>query len=514
MLLDILFERSASPSLQEMLKVLKQHPDTKSVFKSAEIDQVDPVKAVKAFYNVVLKHHNVRNLLNDVGMKYYRGLLPPFREEYDKEYITSFIKDFARLVGRHDKGKLSTNSKKAIRDYIESFSGRARLPQHVITELLATPGIRPNKPVVLYRGMLFQKKYDGKYDDRALAFFDSVRKGKDRLSLNMNGMSSWTYDEKTAERFARYRANHGNFDGMMSSLQRAKEKRHIDGELGVIIQTIARPEDIVVDTTMIDLGSNFGGFGESEVILKPGAKVIKIYTAFNQNGPIDIKNIGNEESPAEKLIAEIISAGQSVDIQTTYTSSNRSFGDSVDFSFDHMPYAYEKRNELAKKAQTLYDTFGPILKNVDTKQLDPSTVDTKDVSKLEGIKRLKLYMDEFDKNGNGSVVDYYKSSSKMRRGDFLDNERDALYRASMELAGKPTSWRDKKPVYWRLRPENQEAHLGDLIDKYIEISGKERPETWEERLKVAKQSLGAVKGFNSLSGWYNAVVNIIRDLEE
>lgn len=514
MLLDILFERAA-PSLQDAIKVLKQHPATSGVFKRGFEGELNPVEMTKVIYNTVLKHHSIRSLLNNVGIR-YQGFIPPYKEGYEPSLhsVEYFIKEIAKLASRHEKGKLSTDSKKAIRDYIESFSGRARLPQHVITELLSTPGIRPDKPVVLYRGMMFQKKYDGTYDDRALAFFDSVRKGRDRMSMNMAGMSSWTYDTKTAERFARYRANSGNFDGMMSALSRSAEKRHIDGELGVIIQTIARPEDIVVDTTMIDLGSNFGGFDESEVILKPGAKVIKIFTAFNQNGVIDLKNVGLEESPAEKLIKEVVRAAQSVDIQTKYDKSDRSWGDAYDFDFERMPYAYANRNALVKKAQALYDTLHPILADVDKKALDPSTVDSDALTKLDGIKRLKTYIDEFTKSSEGNAVEYYKKNSKPRRGDFLENNRDGLYGASMALAGKETSWRDKKPVYWRLRPENQEAHLGALIDKYIEISGKERPDTWEERLAAAKKSLGAVKGFNSVVGWYNAVVSILRELED
>lgn len=514
MLLDILFERHA-PSLQDALKVLKQHPVTSGVFKRESMDGADAMEMIKVIYNTVLKHHNIRNILNDVGIR-YKYFMPPYdpTHEYNADSVVYFIKEFAKLASRHQKGKLSTQAKKSIRDYIESYSGRARLPQQVITELLATPGIRPDKPVILYRGMMFQKSYNGSYDERALAFFDSVRKGRDRMTMDMKGMSSWTYDTKTAERFARYRANSGNFDGMMSALSRSAEKRHIDGELGIIMQTIARPEDIIVDTTMIDLGSNFGGFDESEVILKPGAKVIRIFTAFNQNGVIDLKNIAEEESPAEKLIKDVISAAQAIDIQTKYDASDRSWGDSYDFNFERMPYAYENRNALIRKAQAAYDALKPVLENVDKKALDPTTVDQKDIRKLEDVKRLKVYIDDFAKNGEGSAVEYYKKNSKARRGDFLDNNRDALYTASMGLAGKETSWRDKKPVYWRLRPENQEAHLGNLIDKYIEISGKERPDTWEERLAVAKRSLGAVKGFNSMVGWYNAVTDILRDIED
>jgi len=64
-------------------------------------------------------------------------------------------------------------------------------------------------------------------------------------------------------------------------------KGKIDGKLGVIIATRAKPQDVVVDLSKVDLGYVQHG-DESEMILKPGNYVTKIVTILTPEGEISV----------------------------------------------------------------------------------------------------------------------------------------------------------------------------------------------------------------------------------
>ena len=338
------------------------------------------------------------------------------------------------------------------------------------------------------------------------------------MTVQQDKMTSWTHNPSIAERFARYRAHYGQMDGMMSFLSRSQDKRHIDGDLGVIVQTIARPEDILVDTTMIDLGYNGGGFQESEVILKPGAKLVRIFTAYNQQGNLDLTGAVSEETEAEKKIKEVVSAAQMVDIQTTFVKPM--WTSSLDWEFERMAYCYEKRGDLVKKAQAVYDAIAPVVAGLDLRTLDPTTVAPENMGKLASLKKLAHYMKQMEEF-EGSAMEYLKKASLPKGryggrgsdGDFFEANRQSLYKMAMKLEGKEVHYRDRIPVYYRLKPENQEALLGKLVDHYIELAGKERPETWAERVQTAYNSVKAVRAFNGLASWYSAVINYLKELE-
>lgn len=513
--LDESVEAPTQTDFHSIVVALKKDPATAMAFKAGE-HEMDPEAMMQTMRRLMFNNHEVRKLLD--GVVHYKYLLKPGFEATQRD-LTYVLKEFAKRVSSIKRGALSARAKKELRDYMESFSGRMRPSQSTIDEIMSIPSLRPNKPVVLYRGLMFERSSYRPEDSEAkmAPFLTAIRAGKRNLTLPQEKMSSWSYSPAIAERFARYRANYGKMDGMMSFLSRSKEKRHIDGELGVVVQTIARPEDILVDTTLIDLGFNGGGYQESEVILRPGAKLVRIFTAYNQQGDLDLNGGAAEESEADLKIKEVVKAAQMVDIQTTFVKP--AWSNSLDWNFERMSYAYEKRGLLVKKAQALFDEINPVVEGLDIRTLDPTTVAPENMGKLTALKHLTKYMSLMREHGD--AITYLKEASKPKGryggrgsdGDFFEANRQSLYKAAMALEGKEVHYKDRIPVYYRLKPENQEALLGKLVDHYIELAGKERPETWPERVQVAYNSVKAVRAFNGLASWYVAVIDYLKTLE-
>lgn len=510
--LDESVEAPGQTDLHSIVVALKKDPATAMAFKTGE-HEMDPAAMMKTMRRLMFNNHDVRKLLDTVTQ--YKYLLKPgYAPSADSlKYV---LKDFAKRVSSIKRGALSARAKKELRDYMDSFSGRLRPSQSTIDEIMSIPSLRPNKPVVLYRGLMFERSsYRPEESEAKMApFLKAIRAGQRSLTLPQEKMSSWSYSPAIAERFARYKAHHGKMDGMMSFLSRSKEKRHIDGELGVIVQTIARPEDILVDTTLLDLETNHS---EAEVILRPGAKLVRIFTAYNQHGELDLHGGAAEESETDRKIKEVVSAAQMVDIQTTFVKPV--WASSLDWSFERMSYAYEKRGQLVKKAQALFDQINPVVEGIDIRTLDPTTVAPENMAKLTALKYLSKYMAMMREHGD--AMTYFKEANRPKNryggrgsdGDFFEANRQELYKMAMKLEGKEVHYRDRIPVYYRLKPENQEALLGKLVDHYIELAGKERPETWNERVQMAYNSVKSVRNFNGLASWYTACIDYLKTLE-
>ncbi len=189
------------------------------------------------------------------------------------------------------------------------------------------------------------------------------------------------------------------------------------------------------------------------------------------------------------------------------------------WNFERMSYAYEKRGLLVKKAQALFDEINPVVEGLDIRTLDPTTVAPENMGKLTALKHLTKYMSLMREHGD--AITYLKEASKPKGryggrgsdGDFFEANRQSLYKAAMALEGKEVHYKDRIPVYYRLKPENQEALLGKLVDHYIELAGKERPETWPERVQVAYNSVKAVRAFNGLASWYVGTQDCLKTLE-
>lgn len=152
------------------------------------------------------------------------------------------------------------------------------LANHRIDELLSLP-VRPNAPVTLYRGLLFS-------DVRGAKFKEAIEAKTLTFSMEWSRPSSWTTEQYVADGFAR-NANVGddNIMGQIHNRERWKGSE-IDGELGVVLQATASPEQIICGLDYLGLENEFGH--EHEFILKAGALTVTIVQAYDGKGPISL----------------------------------------------------------------------------------------------------------------------------------------------------------------------------------------------------------------------------------
>jgi hypothetical protein len=155
---------------------------------------------------------------------------------------------------------------------------------------MAVPDIRPSQPVLLFRGMLFQKwQFEPKYGEHAKSaspIANALMAGREHLMIESENCSSWTFSKNIAMNFATSRAAQSQYDAMMQWMH---SKGKINGKRGVIIATRALPDDIVVDLSKVDIGHVAHG-DESEMILVPGKGLVRILTIMTPEGQISVQD--------------------------------------------------------------------------------------------------------------------------------------------------------------------------------------------------------------------------------
>lgn len=152
------------------------------------------------------------------------------------------------------------------------------LHSSLIQELLSLP-VRPTAPVKLYRGLLFS-------DERGAKFKEAIETKTLTFPMEWSRPSSWTTEQYVADGFAR-NANIGddNVMGQIFNRDRWKDSE-IDGELGVVLQVTASPEQIICGLDYLGLESEFGH--EHEFILKADRLMVTIVNAFDRSGSISL----------------------------------------------------------------------------------------------------------------------------------------------------------------------------------------------------------------------------------
>lgn len=284
-ILELPLSESSNDDLATVVKRLKAHPAVAPMMRRGfspygwgpDYNSIDHAEAAKAFRDIVLHNHNAREFMRDHHINLPRDLSRYNMADLDAEdnnaiffhSILDFVKAATKHLSMMKKGeaKISAQVKKDLVTWAETNGHRHVLPIDTMRTLLATPFIRPDKPTVLYRGILLSRK-----NDRNAAWFDAIEADAKVTDHTWERASSWTTSKDTAEKFARYLSANTEYSAMFTALSR---KGKIDGELGIIVSTLARPEDIVADLRKIDLGHTQHG-DEGEMILRPGEYRVRI----------------------------------------------------------------------------------------------------------------------------------------------------------------------------------------------------------------------------------------------
>lgn len=274
-------------------------------------------ESVRSF---VAMRHDVKDLDKKTLLQ-YRSMRGKDLDANNLKWLIAFIQDVFKEHASVERAVMSSDLKRELKSWINTSGRYNNLALWAQRELLAIPTLRPDKRVVLYRGVLFKQydleekdKYDGTLEvGNGLKFLRSIKQGTREVDLSWDRPSSWTYKKEVAERFAKFGPASSNYAATFQWLDRSIQKKHIDGALGYVISTFAEPDDILLDMNRLRTNINQIHGDESEVILKPGtykAHIVKKYTV-DQGEVNPDEEIQSDDSPLPVTFEAIASFDKS-----------------------------------------------------------------------------------------------------------------------------------------------------------------------------------------------------------
>lgn len=302
---------------EDVKEKIKKDPRVAMILKKDAkfADLKDPKEFFATIKNLFLNNPQIIKYEKDTesfsdwgwGFKDLRKVKP---EDFKAEHFEKLYDDmqsFFKQVGKREKLMVSTDVKKAIEEWINT-SGRHNhsFSKDEMAEIDSIPGLKPDKPIKLYRGLLW-KKYHMSKDGDGRKFIQAMRKGTDIVDYTNDVPESWTLSQNVANKFATAGPAGSEFSAMMNWLSRGEDK--IEGELGAIVAILAKPEDILVDLSKVGNKLNTQYEWEDEVVLKPGKYVAKIVKLYNKKGELSPKAFLEELSKGgDKEVTEAAEA--------------------------------------------------------------------------------------------------------------------------------------------------------------------------------------------------------------
>lgn len=293
--------------LENVKDELKKNDKTALLFKKGVkmSDIQDPKTFLDSVKNIFLNNVTVIDYVKKTEasgemttweLKKLRQLKPEQLNDDTLQDLLSFTKDFQKQVDKRGKKTLSTDARKAMSEW-RNASRRKYIDTRLINELDNIPGLKPDKPIKIYRGLLWASKYSFEKDRDGRKFLDSIKKGTDFVEYQDDKPSSWTNALGTAEGFATAGPSSSQLSGTMNWLQSAASGDKIQGELGAIIMILAKPEDIIADLSRVESNIQSKFAAEGEVILREGKYTAKIVAMYDRKeGKVDPKTYFSKES--------------------------------------------------------------------------------------------------------------------------------------------------------------------------------------------------------------------------
>lgn len=277
---------------------------TKILFtKGLELEQIrNPAEFLNSVKFFLLNNRNVLQFVEDrdytkdmsvAKLKKLRELRAVDLKQNNIDDLQTFTSDLFREYSYVERNGISGPVRKELVDWKNANGRYFDLTRYAQKELASVPGLRPTRPILLYRGLLFsshdlkeRKRYDGQMEvGRGLQFLRSVRDGSRIVDLEWDRASSWSTDKNVALAFAKFSSAQNNFGATLNWLSRGKEA--IDGDLGFLISTLAQPEDVLIDISRLITSAHLKHGTEGEMILAPGEYTCRVSTKFTKKGEVD-----------------------------------------------------------------------------------------------------------------------------------------------------------------------------------------------------------------------------------
>lgn len=426
---------ASSLSIEDIKKVLAKDKYGKIILKKdaslADVDDKEKFLATIKYY--LLNNHNVlafvnsRNNIKDLFTGFVRDVRQIKAANLgDKEFAN--IKDVVDAIFKENasvsRGTLSASARKEVVDWVNGNNGYHNLSQGTMKELKSIEILRSNKPVRLYRGLLFKKyslesreQYDGTLDKgNGLKFLDSIRANGKEVDLVWDRASSWTTSKEVADRFAKYASADSNYGAMLNALSRGTN--FIDGDLGFVISVLAKPEDVLLDVSKLSL-SRAKHDGEAEFILAPGKYHCKINNRYTVTGEVPLEADKTDVLQKNHDYA----AEKAAQLKKKYSLEQfDKLSEETDWSIFRNTSLIKKlaSNETTDLCTHAYEAYLDLYKTLAEKDFDHTQTNNSDL--IEKIKRVKRIHSHFEDKS---------THSKSQKGEKVHTLSYPEYRATM-----------------------------------------------------------------------------------
>lgn len=410
-------QEASGHQLDSLKKVIQKDARVKQILQ-ARVD-IDDIENKKQFLDTlkfyVLNNRNVQHFvesrsdikdLNLSILKKLRTIMPADLNQDKLDQLRQFVATLFREFSYIERSGISAATRKELVDWANGNGTYFDLPKWVQRELLSVPNIRPSRPVVVYRGLLFsghtlkeRTRYDGTLEvGKGLKFLRSIREGTRIVDLEWDRPSSWSSSKQVAMQFAKFKSASSNFAATMNWLQRGDQK--IDGDLGFIVSYLARPEDILIDMSMLKTSAHLQHGDEREIILKPGSYLVRVSTKYTKDGEVDpvaSSQLDEAVQQAVEAVQELAATWTVPDYSKVKVTGFNDFGlDRILSSGDAsqvVALASKKlKDESIESLQTLLDFYNKNLKSLDSGKLESLLADKKIGKIVEWMTELNARM--------------------------------------------------------------------------------------------------------------------------
>lgn len=534
-----LLQEASSLSLFDLKKAMQKDPSASIIFKKElnldSIPDKDAFLATMKYF--VFNNENVRNFvasrdnIKDVDtrtFKSYRMIRGKELNQDNLNWLKSFIADIFKEHNLVSKGSLSTDLKKELDEWFNSNRGYHNLSSRATRELMAVPSLRPDKRVLLYRGVLFKEgslteyeSYDGSLTvGNGLKFLKSIRKGGREIDLTWDKPSSWTKSKEIATRFAMNGPAESHYGAMMNWFDKSMSNKAIDGALGYVISTYAKPEDILIDTELLRANIHMNHGDEAEVVLAPGeylARVVKKYTVSGEVNP-EVEDKVETDTPVHKALASLKEMASSLSLpeQVAYVEMGGADFSRAIYSSEAIPVMQNKsvfKKLLLNSTTTaavhsfdkLTELYNKELKDLSDEDLRTDKHISDDETRRKVVK-LKGFMSTFqkvvfhskfrnDSNYKGKGKKHELTGEEYRATikpfDLEAIEKDLLTHGRIFSAGDKSFWALAhslsvdltSPKFHMLGSVRQLPIIDTVIDAFYKMVDVDRPSEKAEAIK-------------------------------
>jgi hypothetical protein len=458
-----LLQEASSLQISDLKKAMLKDPRCAQVFKKdlklEDIEDKEGFLSTLKFYifnnenarTFVQSRHNIKNM-NKHEFDKLRKIRASELEQSDIDFVSSFATEMFKEHGEVSKGKLSKDLKDQLKDWFNGNGRYHNIQGWAQEELKSVPGVRPDKRVLLYRGILFpehalqtHEKYDGTLEiGEGLKFIKTIKKGGKEVDLEWDRPSSWTTSKEVAEKFAKYGPASSQTGAMFQWLGRMSAKKEIDGALGYVISTFANPEDILIDVNRMNANFHMQHGDEGEFILAPGTFKARIVKKFTVEGEVDpaVEDVSSKDSPPAKAIESINTFLASFEIPSEVQGIIKEMGEtrtiwsSDSIQLVNYPSLFKKLMLNSTTTIALH-TFDKLLdfynKNLHTLENEELRGDkyATDEELVKKITKLKQFIEKFRQN----VIHSKFKSEKNTKGQGKKHDMTAEeYRATIKTS--------------------------------------------------------------------------------